>query len=316
MAGVDARRERAKWSYHPVEVVVRSAIPGSDLAHRIAGGLSSSLEVGIVHHGPLAAVEGWGNESGAGAEIAANGQSSLYRRRGHLDLAQQRTLLTDLDVVVVDGDLDGEGVQVLELGAGDADLSGADERVAACVGEHRPVRVRPGGIPWFPADDLQGLVEVVEERLDGWLRSRPLLGLVHLDPGREGADLPSLLADRCAETFLAPPHLRSGLETVSSRWPEMEGLGAILSLQERSPEAGILSIRGDLPAPHRLDRLLQARDPFAVATAFRLPDTHLPDPSLSIWEPKSRARIFQFLAAGVSCPQRLLAQSRVRLLDP
>jgi hypothetical protein len=63
------------------------------------------------------------------------------------------------------------------------------------------------------------------------------------------------------------------------------------------------------------DRLVALRDPFRTATVYRGSNTHLPTAFPGIWEPKSRIRILQALAAGLSCPERILVHSRIQLLD-
>jgi hypothetical protein len=108
-----------------------------------------------------------------------------------------------------------------------------------------------------------------------------------------------------------------GWETTENVHPAWRELGAIVSCQERRRDAAFLVLDGSPESAQTelIDRLVGARDPYRTATVIRATDTHLPSPFPGIWEAKSRIRILQASAAGLSCPQRILTHSRIQLLD-
>jgi len=312
------------WNYHPLEILVRPGFQDSDLARRIAMRLSEFQQVGFVRHGPAFQARpaehtgiGAARADGIWGVVAANGKDCLYSHDGHFDLLQQRTLLSDLDLVVVEGEISGKGPTVVELSGGDEDFGAIPGRVVACVGARRPDRLPSGGVPWFRPFDEDGLIDLLLEDMATRCRQRPFWALVRGPLESDGGvRILSMLAHRCDRVFRSGD-LPPGFEPAPLRWPLGEGLGEILSLQDLDPEASILRIdTGRLELESLLDRLLQERDPFRSATAIRAADTHLPDPGLSVWEPKSRMRILQGWAAGLTCPERVLAHSRIQLLDP
>jgi molybdopterin-guanine dinucleotide biosynthesis protein A len=60
---------------------------------------------------------------------------------------------------------------------------------------------------------------------------------------------------------------------------------------------------------------MSGRNPFKVATAFR-GHGDFPEPLCALYEPKARPRLYQFLAAGVDCPRKMMINSPVQVLEP
>lgn len=321
------------WAYHPLELVVRPSGPASDLASRIATGLAAHHRVGFVRHGAAVVVStapetGVGVEGGPVAGMALNGRESRFAASGHLDLPLQRILLSDTDLVVVEGCLDSSGPTILELGPDGTGLrealgSGA-KHLVALVGPHRPLdKPPPGGIPWFSPDDLAGLIEHLRDHLDAVLRARPVWAILLGGDSSTPTGIPEtvhILASRCERVFVDPAILpvSAGAEPLASHHPRLGELGQILTGLESFPGVAFLVARPDgrpgLDA--RIHPLLQRRNAYRTATAFRAPDTHLPAVAPAIWEPKARARIHLALAGDIRCPQRILTHSPVELLDP
>jgi molybdenum cofactor guanylyltransferase len=100
-------------------------------------------------------------------------------------------------------------------------------------------------------------------------------------------------------------------------------------LTDVGPAAGILAAQGtltdhawlvvavDLPLldAATLERLIGARDPGAVATAYRSAEDGLPEPLCAIWEPASREPLAAFVAGGKSCPRKFLLTHAARLVE-
>jgi hypothetical protein len=322
------------WSYHRTEIAVHPRADDSTLAGWLAAGLSRFHLVGLVRHGPSYQVRppplplglGTARAEGVWAVLGANGKDSTYSHEGHFDLSSQRTLLSDVDVVVVEGSPEGNAPIVFEL---DPDGNGLETLSAqalghliACVGPNRPRFVPPGGIPWFaPHDD--GLLEPCLDHLAQVGNRRPLWGLLvgpsDLSNPRVAARAAGL-TEHCQRRFVQdadPRWISLGWEPLINAYPALGRLGAVLSCQDADPEAALCVLDDSEDSDRRdvVEHLLEHRDPLRSATVHRELDTHLPSPFPGIWEPKSRIRILQAWAAGLTCPERILTHSRIQLLD-
>lgn len=110
--------------------------------------------------------------------------------------------------------------------------------------------------------------------------------------------------------------LRAGLPQIVDSYDAIGPAAGILSAQDRHPEAAWLVLACDLPLldSGTLQRLIEARDPQADATAFTSSHDGLPEPLCAIWEPSSHALLVQRYQDGSFCPRKALIQSNTRLL--
>lgn len=111
--------------------------------------------------------------------------------------------------------------------------------------------------------------------------------------------------------------LRAAYPRIADRLAEAGPVAGILAAQDARPDHAWLVVAVDLP---RLDagtlrHLLDARDPSALATAYRSARDGLPEPLCAIWEPASRAPLAEFVRGGRTCPRKFLITHGARLLD-
>jgi len=139
----------------------------------------------------------------------------------------------------------------------------------------------------------------------------------HGKPQREY--MADLLQPLCTEVYISS---RPG-QTLESNYPilpdtftELGPYGALLSAFRRFPDHAWLVTACDLPLLDQatLHFLVQNRQPKRIATSFRSPSDQLPEPLMSIWEPKSYAVLLAFLAQGYSCPRKVLINSDVHIV--
>lgn len=92
----------------------------------------------------------------------------------------------------------------------------------------------------------------------------------------------------------------------------------ILSAFARHPEVAWLVLACDLPflSDAALAHLIAARDPAALATAYRSAHDGLPEPLCAIWEPRAFQSLAAYHAEGRSCPRKFLIRSAATLLEP
>jgi molybdopterin-guanine dinucleotide biosynthesis protein A len=132
-----------------------------------------------------------------------------------------------------------------------------------------------------------------------------------------------LVAAHAAETYVslradqqADP-TRAHRPQIVDRLADVGPAAGILAALETHPERAWLVVAVDLPLldAATLAQLVAARDPAALATAFRSSRDGLPEPLCAIWEPASRAPLEAFVAGGRHCPRKFLLTHGARLVD-
>jgi molybdopterin-guanine dinucleotide biosynthesis protein A len=106
--------------------------------------------------------------------------------------------------------------------------------------------------------------------------------------------------------------------TLTDTFTGLGPFGAILSAFREQPERAWLVVACDLPLLDKttLDFLTAHRDTSAVATTFKSPHDGFPEPLITIWEPKSYPVLLSFLAQGYSCPRKALINSDTCIIQP
>lgn len=140
----------------------------------------------------------------------------------------------------------------------------------------------------------------------------------HGKPQREY--LAALLSENCEKTFLScrPQQLMdTSYPILADTFLNLGPFGAILSAFRQYPNAAWLVAACDLPLLDKatVQQLLKNRNPSKLATAFQNPETQLPEPLITIWEPKAYPVLLQFLGQGYSCPRKVLIHNDIELLQ-
>ena len=142
----------------------------------------------------------------------------------------------------------------------------------------------------------------------------------HGKPQRE--HMADVLQTLCEEVFIScragqEQEIETAYPTLPDTFAELGPFGAILSAFRFQPNRAWLVVACDLPVLDRttLDFLLQNRQPRRIATAFESPHDQMPEPLITIWEPKSYAVLLSFLAQGYSCPRKVLLHSDIQILS-
>ena len=92
--------------------------------------------------------------------------------------------------------------------------------------------------------------------------------------------------------------------------------GAIISAMMDNPNRAWLVTAVDQPFLNEqtLRRLIDARNPSKLATAFYNPETDFPEPLVTIWEPRAYPVMLNYLSQGYSCPRKVLINSDIELI--
>ncbi len=93
--------------------------------------------------------------------------------------------------------------------------------------------------------------------------------------------------------------------------------GGILSAFQDDPDTAWIVIACDLPliGKSEIEDLISKRNPTKTATAYFNPETDLPDPLFTIWEPKAYLSLLSYLSIGYSCPRKVLINSDIELVQ-
>ena len=129
-----------------------------------------------------------------------------------------------------------------------------------------------------------------------------------------------MLRHYCDDVYVscnAAQRAEMALPSIEDRFLGIGPMGGILSAFQSDPDAAWLVVACDLPflSAASLDRLVESRDPSALASAFR-DAAGLPEPMVAIWEPRAYPELLGALGEGMTCPRKILIQSGAGLLDP
>jgi molybdopterin-guanine dinucleotide biosynthesis protein A len=130
-----------------------------------------------------------------------------------------------------------------------------------------------------------------------------------------------LLIEFCNDVFLScrkeqQEEIDSNYKTIPDAFEGSGPYGGILSAFQHNSDSAWLVVACDLPLLDRetLYYLIQNRDSAAVATTFKSPFDGLPEPLVTIWEPRSYTLLQSFRSAGYTCPRKVLINSEVCIL--
>lgn len=132
-----------------------------------------------------------------------------------------------------------------------------------------------------------------------------------------------LLAPFCDEVFISCrqdqlEHFDPNYNALTDTFLNMGPFGGILSALRAQRDKAWLVVACDLPLLDKksLEFLLQSRKPEKVATTYESPFDGLPEPLITIWEPKSYPLLLNFLGIGNTCPRKVLINSDTLMLKP
>lgn len=94
-------------------------------------------------------------------------------------------------------------------------------------------------------------------------------------------------------------------------------MGGILSAFKQNPNRALLVLANDLPylKSEHIELLISERDPNKVATAFKGRSKDFVEPLVCIYEPKAYPILLSYLAAGYSCPRKMLINNQVKVIE-
>jgi molybdopterin-guanine dinucleotide biosynthesis protein A len=132
-----------------------------------------------------------------------------------------------------------------------------------------------------------------------------------------------LLAPFCENVFISCrqdqlEHFDTDYNALTDTFLNMGPFGGILSALRAQRDKAWLVVACDLPLldKNSLEFLIRSRDAEKAATTYESPFDSLPEPLITIWEPKSYPLLLNFLGLGNSCPRKVLMNSDTLILKP
>ena len=102
-------------------------------------------------------------------------------------------------------------------------------------------------------------------------------------------------------------------DRIVDRLVDIGPLAGLLSAWMRWPDIALLTVACDMPAlsAESLNQLILGRNPKAMATTMLIESNGLPEPMLTIWEPRAYPILMHALSEGMTCPRKILQKSNV-----
>lgn len=308
--------------YHPHEILLRGPDEAvSSLRLRLAEAFGPERRVASLHHAADALPQP--GEDGRVLNLALAGTATRWELPSHPDAALLRQLSASCEIALVQGAVESSAPRVVWTDAG-TDVDAMSGAVALC-GHERPARVPPGGVPFFEIGETAELARHLEELLTERVRSRPLLGVIA--GCRDAATVQQragLLEGLVEEVFVVGESMLTStlpgwMRPVTRTLAGAGYVGDLLAASGALGGCGLLVVsgrEGDAVSRAGVESLVEQRDALADATALRGVEVSLPSNGAVLWEAKGLGRLWGFLGAGVRCSQRILNQSRTKLVEP
>lgn len=132
-----------------------------------------------------------------------------------------------------------------------------------------------------------------------------------------------LLASFCDQVFISCrqdqlENFYPNYNALADTFLNMGPFGGILSALRFQRDTAWLVVACDLPLldEKSLEFLIDNRNIEKAATTYESPFDGLPEPLITIWEPKSYPLLLNFLGSGITCPRKVLINSDTLILKP
>lgn len=339
---------------HPFELAI-SGYSGSGkttLITRIIQSLSTQLSIAFVKHDAhrfdmdKEGKDTWrAREAGAKYTFINSSGRTAMLTESPIDPFLLAYDVLDADILLMEGFKKTSLRKILVLGEGEQKVKALDnwlvkddiDHVLAVVG--RGPKDRDYRVPYFRSDDITAIVDFILAEYKKIIRKTSLKGLILVGGkssrmGRDKANLhyhgipqyqylDQILKSHCDEVLIScrQEQTFSGeqkqIPIVEDLYLGMGPMGGILSAFAKHPNSAFLVVACDLPflSEKTLEKLIECRNPFKVSTCYRNPKTQYLEPLCTIYEPKAKVKLHQFMGLGKICPRKVLMNSSCEILE-
>jgi len=133
--------------------------------------------------------------------------------------------------------------------------------------------------------------------------------------------LADILAPFCHQVYISygqDQALDPNYELLKDTFSEIGPLSGVLSAFKSRPNEAWLVVACDMPFLDAdcFEFLIQSRNADRIATAYQNPDDNLPEPLITIWEPKSYPILIDYLASGNTSLRKVLMNNDIVIIKP
>jgi len=340
--------------FHPYEILVSgfSNSGKTSLISNLVGILSRKYRIGYVKH----AAHGFDMDhegkdtdrvrrSGAKTVFISSPDQAALLSAGTFDSLRQRSLVSDCELLFVEGhkDIPGRRILLIDRSARVLETRRVDgfDDVLAFVGltDNPAPDLLPHDVPYFHRDRVDAIADFVEELINAETEKAPLCGLVlaggYSTRMKKDKALLSfhgstqveatfdLVSDLCERTFVSCREGQfetgriSRLPQIHDRLIDFGPIGGLLSAMVEYPKNAWLVVACDLTYLDKetVAALVANRRPFKFATVYDSSLDGLPEPLCAIYEPGMRQRMFESLGWGNESLRKVLLSSNVKRLS-
>lgn len=323
------------------------------LLEKVIHRLSSNYDIGYIKHDAHSfSMDKEGKDtfkikkSGAtGVYISSSDQQALIQDQlNHYFL--QKQIYLDRDIVLVEGYKKSQMPKFIFLDDSLEILKEfSDEKFSNILGFIGKQQDRPSVIPesfskvpYYERNDVKSIIVTLTHYIFEKLNQRPVFGLL-----LAGGQSSRMQQDKALLKYSEQPQIKQtfelmqkyvdqcfisarfnqrddssyfGQQVIYDRLLDMGPMGGILSAMMAYPDAAWMVVACDLPFLDEitLHFLIENRKPLKMATAYISSSDGMPEPLCTLYEPKSRQRLFEALAIGHECPRKVLLNSNIHLL--
>jgi len=111
--------------------------------------------------------------------------------------------------------------------------------------------------------------------------------------------------------------VEDGFQIIEDSYDGLGPYGALLSAFKFRGDVAWFVLACDLPLMNAaaIKYLIEQRDTSKVATTYKSPHDHLPEPLITIWEPRSHQILLSRLAEEKTCPRKALLNSNIKIVE-
>jgi molybdenum cofactor guanylyltransferase len=322
-----------------------------DLSGRIITALSPSYQCAYVDakHAEEESSEPEKLGQGAALEVVQHSAYTQLNANGSFNNFKNRQLLAEADCILLNGNHYEGAAQIVVID--ETKKESLRKRIHQLTNVQLILLASPGvevfdfiqamssfqQVPKLLLSDTERLIEFFSERMKAAIP--PMYGLV-LAGGkstRMGEDksmmkwhgkeqqyyVADMLKGYCDQVFIScrqdqQANAHDAYLLLPDTFVDLGPYGAILSAFREQPNVAWLVVACDLPLldNHTIEQLINKRKTASIATTFNSPYDDMPEPLITIWEPKSYPVLLSFLAQGYSCPRKVLMNSNASIISP
>ena len=146
--------------------------------------------------------------------------------------------------------------------------------------------------------------------------------LLHWHGKEQMYHLADLLKQFCNEVYIScraeqADDINKEYKIIADEFENTGPLAAIISAFHQNKDCAWLVVACDLPLlnAETIDYLIQQRDETVMATGFQSPYDNLPEPLVTIWEPKAFPLLKAALSEKKYSPQKVLMNAKTKMLQ-